>query len=575
MSRGTRASLPPFGSKRPDRTGPSDALTQILTLEDDGAFVFDLSAMAGPCQLRVQLGLAVAMWASSATGGRRTTTVKNTKTALSAFLKWVDLWNGENSSSADTMLYRLEDINPFHVLRYRLHLETKHGYHTARGYYSDLCVLLRLAPGVSNVSRREASKRIGQSIIPVRPIRRYSHSEHSAILHAARRVVVEARARVTRSYSLTQQVDALSGDERTRATALRDVLLHGSPQSKDGISLMAAEAAPGQGGLQVARRLLFLSPDEAFAAAVLIACHRGLNLSPIVTAKPPMEHEPGVLQLDLDKPRRGQHLRFWPELFIEGCATSNRGIRDSGAEALKLVAEATEPARRYLAAVKKESNRLLIYWPPSAAAPCMGIPASKTGSRASWVPEGTTISFRRLRRSVPEEGVSKEPTNHNPDTHLYYIRTDPDALAAAQEEASRGVQDLVENARQSLAIRAAADDETDKSTDALLVNCSDPRCSPATGLPCTSGFYSFLDCLECPNAATVPRLIPRQLAAQTVLEQLRDGMGETWESRFAQRYYRLIAVLHRYTPAELEHAAQHSAAYIPLIVAALRHEVPS
>lgn len=288
-----------------------------------------------------------------------------------------------------------------------------------------------------------------------------------------------------------------------------------------------------------------------------------------------MEHEPGVLQLDLDKPRRGQRLRFWPELFIEEEPISTEGKRDSGAESLRLIAAATEPAREYLAVHNKESDRLLIYWAPSAGAPCMGIPASERGKTASWIPEGIKISFRRLRRSLPEAGVSKEPTNHTLDTHLHYIRTDPDALAEAQEEASRGVQDLVDHARQSLAVRAATDDETDKNKDAVLVNCSDPGCSPATGLPCTTGFYSFLDCLECPNAATVPRLIPRQIAAQTVLEQLRDGMGEAWESRFAQRYYRLVAVLHRYTPAELEHAAGHSEAFIPLIVAALRYEVPA
>lgn len=575
MSRGTRAALPPFGSKRAVRTGPLEVLTHILTLEDDPAFTFDLSDAAGPRNLRIQLGAAVSMWASTSTGGRRTSTVKNTRTALSSLLKWVDLWNRENATSAEMVLSRLEDLSPFHILRYRLHLEAEHKYHTARTYYSDVCVLLRTAPGVSTSTQREVSKRLGQSILPVSPIQRYAHSEHSKILHAARRVVVAAHARVTRSYFLAEQPDSLSDSERPRANALRDVLLHGRPQTKEGMSAMAAEAVPGQGAVGVARRLLFLSPDEVFAAAVLIACHRGLNLSPILTAKSPIEHEPGVFQLDLDKPRRGQHLRFWPELFFEGEVTSTQNQGSSGAEAVRLVAEATEPARRYLTAAKQESDGLLIYWPPSAAAPRTGIPSWNARRKAAWVPEGIMISFRRLRRSVPGEGVSKEPTNHNPGTHLHYIRTDPDALAAAQEEASRGVQDLVEHARQSLALRAATDEEADNSNDALLVSCSDPNHSPATGLPCTSGFYSFLDCLECRNAATVPRLIPRQLAAQTVLEQLRDGMGEAWESRFAQRYYRLLAVLHRYTAAELEHAAQYSSAFIPVILAALRHEVPS
>jgi hypothetical protein len=576
MSPGRRASLPPVGSERQVHGGHVQRLIHILTLEDNAAFTFDLSGMAGPQQLRIELGTAVYAWSSSSTGGRRTATVKGMRRALSAFLRWARCWNEENSGLADAALSCLLDVGPFHLQRYRRHLEDRQAYHTARCYYSDLCVLLRLAPGVSISTRREASKRLGPCLVAATPVRRYSHSEHSAIMHAARHIVMGAHARVTGSYALIQEHEVLTGLERAKACFLREILLFGRPQSRDGIHAMEAwaEVTPA-GGLRAARALLFLSPDEVFAAAVLLACHRGLNLSPIVTTGPPMEHEPGVLQLDLDKPRRGPHLRFWPELFFENTAKTTDDKASSGAEALRLIAEATEPAREYLVAQNRESDRLLIYWPPSTAVPLVGIPKAATRNKAAWVPEGLTIKFPRLRRSIPAEGVAKEPTNHDPNTHLHYIRSDPDALLAAQEEASRGVEDMVEHARNNLAVRVAADEDTNADTDALLVNCADPESKPDTGLPCTLGFYSFLDCLECRNAATVPRLLPRQLAAQLVLEQLRDSIGGAWESRFAQRYYRLIAVINRHTQAELDRAGETAEEFIPVIVAALRHEVPS
>ncbi|GAA1129317.1 hypothetical protein GCM10009582_28100 [Arthrobacter flavus] len=176
---------------------------------------------------------------------------------------------------------------------------------------------------------------------------------------------------------------------------------------------------------------------------------------------------------------------------------------------------------------------------------------------------------------MPGAGVTKEPTNHSPDTYLSYVRNDPESLNQQREEAALGVQKLMDHTRAGLAVRVLADSQADAKSDALLVNCSDPSRRPDTEKACTTGFYSFLDCLECPNAATVPRLLPRQLAAQHVLEELRDSMGEAWERRFARHYYALVAVIERHTPTEREAAASEVSTHVPNIVAALRHEVPN
>jgi len=93
-------------------------------------------------------------------------------------------------------------------------------------------------------------------------------------------------------------------------------------------------------------------------------------------------------------------------------------------------------------------------------------------------------------------------------------------------------------------------------------------------MPCTTGYFSFLDCLDCDNAATVARLLPRQLAALNVLEELRDALGDTWERKFARRYYMLRAIVERHSSAERLAVADQVEAHRPSIIAALRQEGP-
>lgn len=317
-----------------------------------------------------------------------------------------------------------------------------------------------------------------------------------------------------------------------------------------------------------------MNAAEVFAAAVLIACDRGLNLSPIANSNVPQEHEPGVVQLNLDKPRRGPGDRFWPEIFVDEPDGAGDGDKPSkAATTVRLIAEATEPARQYSALQGKTVPHLLVFWPASGKI-STGLPAWKARANAFWVPQGTRIDFVRLRRSVPGRGVAKEPTNHSPETYLDYVRSDPESLMEQREGAVLGIQKLMDHARARLAIRSLDDKDAHAETDALLVNCSDPSRRPDTGRACTTGFYSFLDCLECPNAGTVPRLLPRQMAAKVVLEELRDSMGCAWERKFARHYYTLIALEERHTEAERHAAANEVERHIPTIVAALRYEVP-
>jgi hypothetical protein len=577
MSRGRRATLPPPGLELGEGDGAGESLTVVLRLEDNPDYKFDVSRMAGPFTVRAELAAAVLVWSATEKGGRRSSSIASLKTGLSAFLRWIDHWNSHCQGQQGAEIQTLADMTPFHLLQCRTYMEAKYKLYTVLSYFQDVTGLLRIAPGVSSETRRAAAKRKGNAPAPVRPVQRYSKAEFAAIRKAARRCVAEARDRILAAYDLAMQHDDPNCPDPIRAKALHDVLHYGKIQTQEGRLSFGAQrgASPRAAGTNRARRQLFLSSDEAFAAAVLIACQRGLNLSPIATALTPMEHEPGVLQLDLDKPRRGPTNRFWPEIFVDPSSAAADDEAATGARAVQLVAEATNPARYYLSAQDRPVQQLLVYWPTFGAAPLCGVPRSQRMKEAPWHPAGLTIDFRRLRRSVPGKGVVKEPTNHNANTHVHYVRSDPEALDEQREEAARGVQKLVDQARARLAIRALDDGDTSPGTDALLVNCSDPQHHPETETPCTSGFYSFLDCLNCPNAATVPRLLPRQMAALQVLETLRDSMGEDWERRFAGHFYTLMALVDRHTEAERRLAAPQAAQHVPIIIAALRQEVPA
>jgi hypothetical protein len=540
----------------------------VLTLEDDPQYVLDLSSFKVSEGLSRDLAMGFLSWTSSSKGGRRVESVRAMRRSISSFARWLNLQSGP---SVDT----LSDISPFHLRKFREALFESKARSTAVGYIGDLQTLLRHAPGVTAATRREASKRTDK-IVTANPIVRYPRSDFIKIRNAARRTLEKAHARIHPAHM--EALNYYAGESRNvdRGRALFEVLSIGKPQTRQSYAALGALSAHAEGLDSVARRTLFLDGHEVLAAAVLLACRRGLNLSPIATSRVPIDHDE-VIQLDMDKPRRGQLHRFWPELIPD----LNDVDDDDGsnyAKALRMVVEATEPARTWLAKNGKASDRLLISWGRSQARPLVGIPVQRggTGSGRSvpWLPDGITLDFRRLRRSVPNRGVSKEPTDHDPDTYLAYVRSDPVALEEHQLAASQGIQDAMDLARQVVHSRAYAGRDSGEMNDALVVNCEDPGSKPETGLPCTNGYFTFLDCLDCGNAATVPRLLSRQLAAVSVLDDLRDALGADWERKFSRRYYLLKAIIERHSAAEVLAASHQVKEHRPTIIAALRHERP-
>lgn len=572
---GRHAEQPPPGWGLVPEQGGGDKMTVLLHLEDAPQFLFDLAPMAGPVMLRRQIAAGVAAHCAQTSGWRRFESVARGRKGVSAFLKWIDQWNDERPAEA---VMDLSDLTPFHIRTFRQALAEKISEHTHRRlsehtrheYYKSLRPVLAASPGTPQSTRRELRKRIGV-VAGHQSVERYSRQEFAAIKSAARRVLQQAHSRISSAHQEALRHDRGIASEVARAKALHEVLTMGRPQSIEGYKVLGALHVKGAPSLSAARHWLFLTTDELLAAAVVIACRRGLNLSPITHSRTPHLHDQGLVQLDLDKPRRGPTARQWPEIITDETKIVDGQPSDPHASLIMRIVEATEPARNYLRQAGQPTDRLLIRWTPRAPRPSLGLAVSR---KASWMPPGTVMNFRRLRRSVPGAGVAKEPADHSTTTYLQYVRADPVALQDQQVAASQGVQDAMDRARTEVHVSLANNAERPLKNDALILSCADPARNPSTKLPCTTGFFSFLDCLDCDNAATVARLLPAQLATLQVLGELRGVLTTTWERRFARRFYQLHAVVQRHSAQEREVAARTVDDHIPRILAALRQEVP-
>ncbi|WP_235347317.1 hypothetical protein [Arthrobacter sp. SPG23] len=538
--------------------------TVVLSLEDAPHYELDLTRLRLSQGMAYELAMGFLAWTTSFNGGRRRASVEAMKRAVSAFARWLNSQEEESFAS-------LGEVTPFHLRKYQEFLRVTLSPATSDGYFRDLRTLLRQCPELPELTRVEARRRVG--IVPAKnPIQRYSPQEFSAIRNAARRALETAHERIHSAHleALAYKNDPSTATERERV--LYEIMRFGAPQNRSDYAHVVAWRV-GAKVTWATRRLLFPDATEVMAAAVLLACRRGVNLSPLSTAVVPSYHG-ALAQLDLDKPRRGPSQRFWPEL-VSGPIEPDEEDAGDYARAVLMVAEMTEPLRTWFSNSGEETNRLFMWWGSTGSKPKLGIPLRRGGTTIPWLPEGAVIDFRRLRRSVPNEGVSKEPTDHDPDTYLRYVLSDPVSVKAHQISASLGIQDAMDRARQVVHSRLQLGNDTGEGNDALIVNCEDPSRNPETGLACDRGYFTFLDCLDCPNAATVSRLLPRQLAALSVLSELRGVLSELWEKKFARHYYMLRAMTERHSDEELRAAMQESERYIPTIMAALRSESPT
>lgn len=283
---GQRAAQPPSDLQAADPFDDAGAgLVVTLHLEDARSYNLDLSKMVGAETLRREFAEAVLAWSASEKGGRRTSSVLGIKRAMSCFLRYLEELNADRSVSRVDFI---AEITPFHLRGYHAELLRLKARTTVDDYFCKTRTLLRFARKTSDATRREINKRQGWSK-PETQIERYSKRDFVRIRNAARKAVEDAHVRIHAAHLEALEHGAGNAQGTAKGQALYEVMTRGKPQSKTGFKSLAALGPHDYRQVDVARRHLFLDGDEVLAAAVLMACHRGLNLSPIVMSGTPVE----------------------------------------------------------------------------------------------------------------------------------------------------------------------------------------------------------------------------------------------------------------------------------------------
>lgn len=520
--------------------------------------VLDATAWTGPAALRLDMLQGLAVLASPAGPWRRSATINQGVIATRRFLRWLDAWNDANLPAGTT---KPDSLTHLSRGTWAAWVTTCNRGRGSKRLALTIGAIVAASPALPESMRPVVLARKGA--VTKGPVEFYSEDQFLELRRQAIQAVRRAHRRITDNYSLLNSSDPeRSADDTARAQALTEVLRHIHPQDKEPYRTLgtlkrlshwnAVRQATDHSYKRQKRqtqRLLFLDNEEVLACAVALATIRGFNLSSILTADVPtaMPDSAGTLmQLDIDKTRRGPNLRYFPEIL------EDTG-RDSDGEILRLVIEVTEPVRHHLRLAGTPTNRLLAYVDGSGR-PHKGIDESTlTRKKASWRPEGTTIDFRCIRRTF-EVRFKKEPVHNTEQTHqTVYQLADPKVRTAAQQDAQQAIEETYVRAMRELGISYVSDDAASVATDTTLAACTDPLHRPGTGQPCADG---FLTCLMCSNAVASPRRLPRLLATHDVLNELRSAYpGDLWESRFGDHFQRLTGLINANTSeSERAHA---------------------
>ncbi len=563
MSRVTRrAALPPVGTKLKDPAEqPPGVLSATVQLEDAHEYTFSVEGMEGPDPMRSQILQAIVNWTKNPKGGRRLSSVRGIRRSVSAWLRWV---RAENETRSEPLTC-IDQITVFDLERFRTNALETASEVTVFNYYRDIRVLLRASPDATASVRRYSTSRIGTAPGAGEGITQipYSSEQFQEIRSEARQIVKAAHKRITAARLLLDGFDPLDPSPDPYILGLHQTLMSGQATNPAAAESFGVKYRKERGGSRAGRKHLFLQSREVYAAGVLLACYTGANKSVISEAIVPRELDGGIWQFDLDKPRRGPHARFWAEIVTD--------LQDDryASEAVRLVVEASEPAREHLALRGTPTDRLLAYWPHFAPMPRLGLPTYGAMKTAKLAVEaaGDVVSFPKLRRNR----TTKEASHHSADTYLHYVRSNPEALADEQAAAARRIQEMVDRARSELKISIL--EQTDSARDSAILSCQEQvkENEPA----CSKGFFGFLDCLSCPNAATSARHLPRQLAAVTILDDLRQAGLDSWERRFSEPYFTLLALLAQFSEQELDEARSQADQHVPLLVSALQGRSPA
>lgn len=543
MTRGRRAAQPPRGWS-PPQSLDAVALTYAATVDDgDEPFVVDGSDWGAPRELVLDLLSGIQRLVETEGRWRQRSTVRSNSYRAEAFARWVGRWDDPNVSQ----LSQPQGVAGLTAGMWSAYALSLGAGPSARRNQIQLALILKGTGRLTEEAARRVLARKGS--VENGEVEHYTSEEFRAIVTAAKRVVRLAHERIAANYAGALSAEHHSGDP-TRESILFEMLTTTYPRSKPKARLLGTvshltwrsnERDRMESGVRIlkspARLLLFPDQSEAFAAMVLLAALRGLNLSQIETLKIPdrtVDSQGELAQVATDKPRRGPRRRFSVEVFGDsGDDTDGRWLRR--------IEEMTDPLRHHLRLVGDDSDLLILHLTGGKVS--NRVPGSAVRREMAWLEGLPTIDFRRLKRTF-ETRHARAAVQNTEATHIaVYVQRDPERVAEYQDLAAAGIKRAMERALAEVRLTIVNEDspELADAVDSAFASCVDPDHEPRTGLPCHDG---FLGCLSCPNAIATDRHVPLMRYTLGLLEQVRAAIPDSqWEQRFARAHAQLTYVL--------------------------------
>ncbi|WP_030621583.1 hypothetical protein [Streptomyces fulvoviolaceus] len=558
---GRRAPLPPSGYRRREIVDASGLVVRPVGQGGEDLGTYDYSVLPGSQTLRREVAGAFSRRAKAHWDSAQSCTSYDR--SVRHFLR--------SMAAVEPPVGSLSELTPE---VWKAWAEAPGGYIRAK----HVGVLLQQVPGVPQAVVAQMSKRRRQ--VGARPKKSLSSAEMKGVRSAAAHTVRRAERRISGNHALLERWRAgeLDGRPDARWGELLDHLARTGdlPRVQSGFvrnwAKVECRCRLGAWSLQLAVTRLFPSVSEKAAAAVLLICHEGWNLSVLEKLTVPSQwpnadgHDahPAVHRVDTDKPRRARRRHSSSNLVDAG--------EDSTGEAMRQIISMTEQARRTLALLGRPSDLLL--WSRGARHPMFS--NATVGLRNAidaWARELPDLPMglngRLLRHTAQVlHGRPRHNTSAVQDQH--YLRRDEQVIADSREVVAAGLEDAVRHARATVRMRVITARQRDGQDDAGVIAeraslpldvarqvvagrldtavgaCEDVEHSPLSGGSLCR--VSFLLCFACPNALATARHLPRIVYLLQALESLRSvASAAVWKTDWEAHHRRVSDLLDQHT----------------------------
>lgn len=417
------------------------------------------------------------------------------------------------------------------------------------------------------------------------PARTYSTDEFEAIKTAAARTLRAAQLRIEENTRLLERWRAGEIASDSAEGQLAEVLdelsrtgrlpwrpsLRGHRHLHEPVRTVVERA----GGAAAMTAHLFPTCAEMGAAAVLLVCHEGWNLSVLQKMRIPgpspnsdaADGAEVIHRITTDKPRRGARRRHASNNLVDlGEGTAGRVVRR--------ILHITQPLRTLLEELGTPNDRLLLAWSQYGL-----IEADRRDAQAlpyfiriwseglALTHDGRPLSAQALRNTA--QGLYRRPRNNTQRTHDdVYLMRNPQIREASADVVAAGLHAAVEHAYAQVGMRVVTPSPGGESAEAVAAASG---LTPATALDVLGGgldtpvaactdfehslftpagpcAVSFLMCFACPNAVATGRHLPRIVYLHQALAAVRTTvLPEVWAADWAEHFARVSALVEDHT----------------------------